>query len=93
MEKNTMKFNWVTVHKDGLPNEDRPFVVFCRALHTDIEKCITMGVLTTHNRGIGIRPAGERNYHLDKHVTMWAYIPFPWELEKEPNWTRSDLLG
>ncbi len=78
---------WVKV-ESMLPNEDKPFVVFCRALHEDIEKCFAMGVLTTHNRGIGIRPAGERNYHLDKHVTMWAYIPFPWEEEKEPRWKK-----
>lgn len=67
--------NWIKV--PNLPIDDKPFVVFCRALHKDIHKCIAMGTLTTHNRGIGIRPAGERNYHLDNHVTYWAYVSIP----------------
>jgi len=72
---------WRKVTLDGIPSseDDRPFVVFYRGLHEDINKCIAMGTFTTHNRGIGIRPAGERNYHLANHVTHWAYIDGPWE--------------
>ncbi len=71
------ELKWNTL--PSLPDENIPFVVFCRALHEDINKCVAMGTLTTHNRGFGIRPAGERNYHLDRHVTHWAYISMPWE--------------
>lgn len=70
---------WVHVSQ-GLPEEDRPFLVFCPTLvpdNGDVYKCVAMGTKTTNGRGIGIRPAGPENYHLCNETTFWKYCGLP----------------
>jgi len=67
---------WTKI-ENGLPKEHKPFVVFCPTISKDPTECIKTGMLTTHNRGIGIRPEGEKYYHFHNDTTHWKYISFP----------------
>jgi hypothetical protein len=71
--------NWNQISEIGIPeNTGEPFMVYCPNIDpNNPENCVKLGMHTTHNRGIGIRPAGSEYYHFHNDCTHWKYTDIP----------------